>query len=131
TGSELARDHLEPLGYLCNTLRVGNVLPLAWHGNVVDTSKLMGAPHEFETAILPERPVKRDLAASQIRKQAAVVVPVPIVLVPLPGAADERFLGRQLGLEVIDSAAQQILHCVNHAGAASRHSVHAVACTIP
>ena len=75
--------------------------------------------------------VERDLAAGEMREDAAVVVPVAVVLVPFPGAADERLLRGELGLEVIDRAAEQRLHGVDHAGAAGGHAVDGIAGAVP
>src|ERR1700734_2114017 len=66
-----------------------------------------------------------------MREYAAVVVPITVVLMPLPRAADKRFLGGELGLEVVDRAFEDLLHGVHHAGAARGHAIDAVAGAVP
>lgn len=78
--------------------------------------------------------VERSSATWQLARcgeDAVVVVPVAVVLVPFPGAADQGLLRGELGLEVIDRAAEQRLHRVHHPDAAGGHAVNAVAGAVP
>ena len=75
--------------------------------------------------------VERHHHARHVREHAAVVIPVAVVLVPLPRAADVGLLRGELRVVVVDLAAQQVLHRVDDAMAARRETVHAVARMIP
>ena len=59
-----------------------------------------------------------DQATGQVGEQAAVRVPVPVILVPLPGAADSRLLEDHLVVVMVDLAAQELLHGETIAAAA-------------
>jgi hypothetical protein len=106
---------------------IGDVLALAGNGHVINAAEQMRSLHHLQAAVRAGGAVECDLAAREMWEDAAVVVPVAVVLMPLPGATDERLLRGELGLEVIDRAAEQRLHGVDHAGAAGRHAVDGIA----
>ena len=70
----------------CDALQVGPglVADLA----VIDPAQVVRALEHLQAAVLLGGPVHGDQAAGQVREQAAVVVPVAVILVPFPGAAD-------------------------------------------
>ena len=59
---------------------------------VVDAADQVRALQHFQAAVFTRGPVDGDQTTSQERKEAAVVVPVAVVLVPFPSAAGERLL---------------------------------------
>ena len=62
---------------------------------VIDATHLMRTPEHLQAAVLPRRRIDGDHDARHVGKQAAVEVPVAVVLVPLPRAAHPRFLGAE------------------------------------
>src|SRR3954454_24514603 len=67
-----------------------------------------------------------DQATGQVGEEAAVVVPVAVILVPLPGAADVRLLQDHLVMVVVDLAAEEELHGVDDPPAADERRVDVV-----
>ena len=63
--------------------------------------------------------------------QHAVLVPVAVVLVPRPRAADLRVLQDHLRVVVVHLAAEQLLAAPHHPLAAGEHAVDAVAGVVP
>ena len=98
---------------------------------MVGTPHVIGAAQELQAAVVTVAAVQGHHAAHEMREQAAVVVPVAVVLVPLPGAAAGGILGRELRLEVIDGTAEQRLGGIHHALAARREPVDAVTRAVP
>src|SRR5215471_16520405 len=89
---QLTRYHLEPRHDVAHARGIGDVLALARHRDVVDAAEVMRALHHLQAAIRRSGGIERDLAARQMRKDAAVVVPVAVVLVPFPSSSDKWLL---------------------------------------
>jgi len=123
----LAIDGLAGLEDLGHALGVGDILSFARHRRVIDASHEMRTRDHLETAILSAGGVERDHAAREPRKETAIVIPIAIILMPLPRAADIRLLGGQLRLEVVDRTAEHGLHRIDHALATRGEAINAVA----
>jgi hypothetical protein len=67
----------------------------------------------------------------RIGREHAVLIPVTVVLMPRPRAADPRVLHDHLGVIVICLVAEQLLHRVHQLAAAGEHPVDAVAGMVP
>ena len=76
----------QPLAGDLHALGIGTSLIADLH--VIHAADMVRTAEHLQAAVLFRRPVDGDHAAGQIRKQAAVVVPVSVVLVPGPGTAD-------------------------------------------
>jgi hypothetical protein len=82
---------------------------------MLDAPHFVRAAENLKAAVFARGRVKGDEAACHVRQQAAVVVPVAVILVPLPGSPDERLLKHHLGVVVVDLPAQELLHSVDDA----------------
>ncbi len=94
---------------------------------VFDAAQQVRAFENFEAAVFAGRPIDGDQATRQLREQAAVVIPVAIVLVPFPSAAGPRLFENQLVMIVIGFAAEEPLHRVDNAAAADERARDVVA----
>ena len=72
----------------------------------------------LKATIGASRPVDGNHAARELGKKTAVVIPVTIILVPLPGAPFAGLLIDHLVMIVVNLASQQLFHPVNDAIAA-------------
>jgi hypothetical protein len=111
-------------------LWVGRVLARR-HLDVVQPTELVRSAHHLEAAVLGVRPVERDHDRQHLRFEAAVVVPIAVILMPFPGAADSRLLGRQLRLKMVDRLADQRLRGVHDAFRTRGKPVNAVPGPVP
>ena len=75
--------------------------------------------------------IDRDHDAGQIGGQVADVVPVSVVLVPLPRAADLRILHDHLRVVVPDRSAENLLHGADDSRTAGKHAVQVVSRIAP
>ena len=106
-------------------LRLGR--ELAPHQLVVESAHAGRAPDNLEAPVRLRRRVDGDEDAEHVGEQIAVEVPVAVVLMPIPGAAGLGRLQRQLGVVVIDLAAQQSLGGAHHPLAAGDRAEQVVA----
>ena len=65
------------------------------------------------------------------RFQHAVLIPVSVVLVPRPGAADLGVFHHHFGVVMVDFTAEQFLRGLYHPFAAGEHAVNSVAGMVP
>ena len=75
--------------------------------------------------------IQGDEATGHAGKETAVLIPVAVILVPLPGPAHERLLEHQLRVVVIDLAAEDLLHGVHDSPRARDHAEEVVAGVVP
>ena len=122
---ELAVDPLEPLEGGGDALGVG--AGLIADRAVIDPAHLVRALQDLEASVGAGRAIDGDQATGQVGEQAAVFVPVAVILVPLPGAADPRLLEDHLVVVMVDLAAQEPLHGVDDPPAADERAVDVVA----
>ena len=99
--------------------------------DVIDAAEVVRALDHLQAAVLARGRVDRDEGAAQQREQDAVLIPVAVVLVPRPGAADARVLHDHLRVVVVDLAAEQLLGRVHDGFAARDHAVDGVARMVP
>ena len=128
-GRHLDMHQFEALERFGHALMVGAGL-IAGEG-VIDAAEVMRAPDHLQAAILARGRVDRDERAAQEREEDAVLIPVAVVLVPRPGAADARVLHDHFGVVVVDLAFEQFLRRVHDGFAARDHAVDGVARVIP
>src|SRR3984957_19164678 len=108
-----AVDMLQTLFGSIHALRVG--ARLAAETAMLNSSHPMGTPEHFETAIRPRRRINGDQATCHIRKQAAILIPVSIVLMPFPGPTHTRFLEDHLRVVVVNLPTEKGLHSIDNA----------------
>jgi hypothetical protein len=121
TWVQLAVDQFQPFDGHMNALRIGSGLIADF--DVIHASNVVGATKDLQAAVLLRRSIDGNHAARQIRQQAAVVVPVSVILVPGPGAPDARFFENHLVVEVIDLIAQEAFHCLHNAARADNRTI--------
>jgi hypothetical protein len=98
---------------------------------MLDAAHQVRAAQQLQATVLARRRIERNEHARHRRKQTAVVVPIAVILMPLPRAADLGFLGAQLRMVVIDFIAQELFHRVDDPLRARDHAVDVVAGIVP
>ena len=83
--------------------------------HVFDPPHLVTALEDLKAAVLTGRRVDRDRDAQQVGVQAAVLVPIAVILVPIPGAAATGTLERHFGMVVVNLAAEETRRALDHA----------------
>ncbi len=120
TRAELAINVIEPLHGRGDTLRVGS--GLVANAAVVHAAHVVRPFEHLKAPVGAGGPVDGHHAARELGKQTAIVVPVPIVLVPLPGAPLARLFKDHLVMIMVNLAPQQLFHPVNDAVAAHKRT---------
>src|SRR5213595_3483687 len=104
--SHLGINQLEDFHCSIGAFRVSTILVTI--AAMLNSAHEMGAFEQLHATILARVWIDRDEYRSHIRKQAAVLIPVAVILVPRPGSSSERFLDAHLGVVMIDFVSKQL-----------------------
>jgi len=81
---------------------------------MIETTTFVRTSENLQTTVLSGRPVDGNHATGHIRVQTMVMlVPISVILVPLPGTANQWFLDHHFVMEVINLIPQQFLRCTD------------------
>src|SRR5271165_2676664 len=106
-------------------LRLDNRLIIL--AEMIEAAELVRTLEHLKAAVLARRRIERDIDAHHVRREAAVVVPISEVLMPLPRAALIRlFHGHLVDVEV-DRLADGVLCEVDHPLVAREKAILVVA----
>ena len=86
TGLERTLDPLQAPECRLHALGVGT--GLIADRSMIEPSEAVRARENLKASIIVSRPIDGNHATGQIGEQAAGLIPVAVILVPLPGAAD-------------------------------------------
>src|SRR6267378_345135 len=75
--------------------------------------------------------INGDEGRGHIWKQAAILIPVTVVLMPGPRAAGERLLDAHLGVVMVNLIAQELLHRINQPMAARHRAIEVFTSLVP
>ena len=81
---------------------------------VLDPAQAVRTPDDLEAPVPPVGPVHRDVTTGHVGIQRLVVVPVAVVLVPFPRAADPGLLDHHLVVVQVDLVAHEPFERVDH-----------------
>ena len=94
---------------------------------MLDPAQPVRSANHLQAAVAPVGAVDGDVAARHVWEKAAVVVPVAVILVPLPGAADPGLLHHHLVVVEIDLVAHQPLDRIHDPAAVAEPVVDILA----
>ena len=77
---------------LIDTGGIGTILFIGYR-HMINPSQAMRAADDLQATVISISTVQRNHETQHVRAQAAVVVPVTVILMPFPGATDMRVLG--------------------------------------
>ena len=98
---------------------------------MVDPPRQVRAAQHLQAAVVAVCAVQRHHHAAHGGVHAAVVVPVAVVLVPLPGTAVEGLLGGEFGVVVVDLAPKHVFHGVDHSPRARGQAIDTFSGVVP
>ena len=112
---------------------------MAWVGavlfgrdlNVIEAAEFMGLSYQLETAVLGIGSIQSNHETQHLRCDTAVVIPIAVVLMPLPGAADLWVFCCEFRLKVIDRFTNQSFRRFDDPLAAGGEPINAVAGPVP
>ena len=113
TGRHFTMNMLQSLSGHFDAFRVSACLTSK--AAVLDPSHSVGAPENLKAAILPCSWVNCYKATCHIWKQASILIPIAIVLMPFPCPADARLFQDDLRVIVINLPAQEGFHSIDNA----------------
>src|SRR2546423_1342704 len=90
---------------------------------MIDAAHAMRSLNHLEASILPCRAINSDQATCHLREQAAIGIPVTVILMPFPCSAQQRLLEHHFVVIMINFSPQQLLHWINDAAAADKSAV--------
>ena len=99
--------------------------------HVIDPAHAVRPPNHLQTAVFPRGRIDGDHHAGHVGKQAAVLVPITVVLVPRPGPANARLFHVHLRVVMVHLSTEQLFHRVDQPPAPREHAVDIVARMVP
>ena len=124
-GLEFAMNQFLPFENGCKAVVVGHPSLIADLA-VVEPSQLMRAANDLQASVVPGGAIDSDHATGQKGREAPVVVPVTVILMPGPSPAHEGLFEDHLVVIVINFALKQSFDCLDDPPAADDSAVNVV-----
>ena len=126
---ENAVDEFEAFEGVLDALGIG--AGLVTEAAMLDAANFVGAADDLQAAVFAGVGIDGDHDRGHVGKEAAVLIPVAVILVPVPCAAGEGFLDAHLGVVMVDFVAEERFHGIDNTGGAGDGAPEIFASLVP